>query len=277
MMQDFYNPQNLNRYAYCINNPLIYADPSGQFFSEIFESIGNFFGGIFGGKRSDNTGGPYIGNLMGDPYTRTLNGPGTINFGQLGGAKYETNNDKINITFFSPDYFGGYDDSESSPYTYEADSLMRYSAINAGESHWKLDPFNEGMGIGNVQSNRMQTVGAFLESGFEEKIGGKRGFDAIRDHIYMEVVNMSLDLALNSRYGAQIRGGIAALSPFSEDITYGALHFNATHQKNHPEDYDCNCIGWNWTMNQKGILRITNTIGGTTFFEYSDKRQPNRW
>ncbi len=29
-MQDYKNPQNLNRYSYCLNNPLKYVDPSGH-------------------------------------------------------------------------------------------------------------------------------------------------------------------------------------------------------------------------------------------------------
>jgi len=43
IMQDFYNPQNLNRYAYCINNPLIYVDPTGHLFGIDF---GGFFRGL---------------------------------------------------------------------------------------------------------------------------------------------------------------------------------------------------------------------------------------
>ena len=31
MIPDVYNPQSLNRYSYCLNNPLIYTDPSGHF------------------------------------------------------------------------------------------------------------------------------------------------------------------------------------------------------------------------------------------------------
>ena len=31
MIPDVYNPQSLNRYSYCLNNPLIYDDPSGHF------------------------------------------------------------------------------------------------------------------------------------------------------------------------------------------------------------------------------------------------------
>jgi len=30
MVSDFTNPQSLNRYTYCLNNPLIYVDPSGK-------------------------------------------------------------------------------------------------------------------------------------------------------------------------------------------------------------------------------------------------------
>ncbi|MCJ7530271.1 MAG: FG-GAP-like repeat-containing protein [Anaerolineales bacterium] len=32
LVQDLYNPQNLNRYVYCLNNPLIYVDPTGNMF-----------------------------------------------------------------------------------------------------------------------------------------------------------------------------------------------------------------------------------------------------
>ena len=31
LVPDFSNPQCLNRYAYCVNNPLMYVDPSGNF------------------------------------------------------------------------------------------------------------------------------------------------------------------------------------------------------------------------------------------------------
>lgn len=30
VVSDLYDPQSLNRYAYCVNNPLIYTDPSGH-------------------------------------------------------------------------------------------------------------------------------------------------------------------------------------------------------------------------------------------------------
>lgn len=33
-MTDEYNPQSLNRYVYCLNNPLIYTDPTGNFWQK---------------------------------------------------------------------------------------------------------------------------------------------------------------------------------------------------------------------------------------------------
>jgi len=33
IVPDPYNPQSLNRYAYCLNNPLIYTDPSGNYWN----------------------------------------------------------------------------------------------------------------------------------------------------------------------------------------------------------------------------------------------------
>ncbi len=32
VIPDQYNPQSLNRYSYCLNNPLIYTDPTGHFY-----------------------------------------------------------------------------------------------------------------------------------------------------------------------------------------------------------------------------------------------------
>jgi hypothetical protein len=36
--------QNFNRYSYCLNNPLMYIDPTGQMFSPYFDKTGNFLG-----------------------------------------------------------------------------------------------------------------------------------------------------------------------------------------------------------------------------------------
>ncbi len=44
VIQDLYNLQNFNRYSYCLNNPLKYTDPDGEFFfGTIFTFIRDFF------------------------------------------------------------------------------------------------------------------------------------------------------------------------------------------------------------------------------------------
>ncbi|MDD1770703.1 MAG: hypothetical protein LUO79_06430 [Methanomassiliicoccales archaeon] len=42
-------PQILNRYVYCVNSPLIHADPSGRFFNLIAAAIGAVVGAVIGG------------------------------------------------------------------------------------------------------------------------------------------------------------------------------------------------------------------------------------
>jgi len=49
------DPQTLNRYTYCRNNPLIYIDPSGNFFVAMI--IGAIIGAIIGGAVAAVTGG----------------------------------------------------------------------------------------------------------------------------------------------------------------------------------------------------------------------------
>jgi RHS repeat-associated protein len=49
------NSQNYNRYSYCLNNPLIYSDPSGDFFWIPF-AIGAIIGGYTGYKIADAKG-----------------------------------------------------------------------------------------------------------------------------------------------------------------------------------------------------------------------------
>lgn len=42
-IQDLSDLQNLNRYAYVLNNPLSYIDPSGYFFQQLWSGVKNFF------------------------------------------------------------------------------------------------------------------------------------------------------------------------------------------------------------------------------------------
>lgn len=62
MVPDFTNPQCLNRYAYCVNNPLAYVDPSGH---NPFV-IGFIIGAIIAGIQSDwDTGQMLVGGVIG--------------------------------------------------------------------------------------------------------------------------------------------------------------------------------------------------------------------
>ncbi|UCB57822.1 MAG: hypothetical protein JSV30_04565 [Candidatus Omnitrophota bacterium] len=54
IVQDSSDPQSLNRYAYCRNNPIKYVDPSGHFFQII---LGAIIGAIIGVAVSAATGG----------------------------------------------------------------------------------------------------------------------------------------------------------------------------------------------------------------------------
>jgi RHS repeat-associated protein len=56
IVPNFHSPQSLNRYAYCVNNPLIYVDPSGHANVEYgLDENGESYGG-FGGLGIGNPG-----------------------------------------------------------------------------------------------------------------------------------------------------------------------------------------------------------------------------
>ncbi|MGB9716478.1 MAG: RHS repeat domain-containing protein, partial [Thermodesulfovibrionales bacterium] len=64
IVQDPYDPQTLNRYSYARNNPLLYTDPSGQFFLEII--VGALIGAAIGGTVAAITEGDILqGMAMG--------------------------------------------------------------------------------------------------------------------------------------------------------------------------------------------------------------------
>jgi len=73
IVQDPYDPQILNRYAYCRNNPLVYIDPSGHFFGTGF-IVGAILGGIFAAVQNNcDVGsillGATIGGISGGVFT----------------------------------------------------------------------------------------------------------------------------------------------------------------------------------------------------------------
>jgi RHS repeat-associated protein len=77
---DPYDPQNLNRYSYVINNPQNYIDPDG-YFHQVKKPkkpgfFKKFFGGILGAIVFLVTGDPFLGLLTANTVSGGLNGGG---------------------------------------------------------------------------------------------------------------------------------------------------------------------------------------------------------
>jgi RHS repeat-associated protein len=147
-------------------------------------------------------------------------------------------------------------------------ALKQYLAIVAGES---TDYEEEAKGIGSVIMNRLKYVCASVfNEDFVSKIGGRGSFDAIGGPIYNEVMRDSWDdiFSADYKYASVISGaGIALIS--GKDYSYGAFFWNASDQQ-FPSDKYLNCIGSNWAAYNNGTFSITQILGGTTFFRYTN-------
>jgi len=73
IVQSPYDPQTLNRYAYCRNNPLIYIDPSGHSIYDIFYDPWDDyeFGGYTGSPYDDPWDDYEFGGHTGSPYNNS--------------------------------------------------------------------------------------------------------------------------------------------------------------------------------------------------------------
>ncbi len=75
--------QNYNRYSYCMNNPVMYSDPTGEIFG-IDDAIivGAMIGAFFGGIRADQKGESFLGGMIKGAFIGGLGGA----LGGIGGA-----------------------------------------------------------------------------------------------------------------------------------------------------------------------------------------------
>jgi RHS repeat-associated protein len=261
IMQDYYNPQNLNRYAYCINNPLIYVDPTGHFFFGM--SFG--FGGSSGfsssfdldfgyGKLSAPLSGGFSGGTRNSVWGRNAGDrSGHVKLGTVGVAAYQIYGGNITFNYMSTNLLLG-----MTTRTCPLDAFRQAYSMIAGEA----EDFDAGRMIADTLENIMKRAGVSFKSGFLETLGGRPRFNAIRDPIYNSLVDKSFSQALASVHSEKIKGAIAGfLSPL--DTSRGAYFWNATYQR-HTDD-----IGFNWSSYNKGILVITNETKETTFFKYN--------
>jgi RHS repeat-associated protein len=76
VVPDWTNPQSLNRYAYCMNNPLRYVDPSGHFWGAFFAAIvwGALIGAAVGGFVAAAQGGDVVQGIIQGATTGAISG-----------------------------------------------------------------------------------------------------------------------------------------------------------------------------------------------------------
>lgn len=140
------------------------------------------------------------------------------------------------------------------------DATRQFIAIVVGESTNNTD---EAAAIGSVMMNRLDAKNATLSDGFVSKIGGAGQYDAIGGKAYNSIMKSSWDDILSSDniYYNRIAGAIMSLS--GTDYSCGAYIWNASTPR----------TGFNWRMYDKGVYKITTTVGGTTFFRYSNSKK----
>jgi len=82
--------QNFNRYSYCLNNPLVYADPDGELAWFIPVIIGAIIGGTSGAVMADNAGAEgfweWAGYIGGGALVGGLSGGAAAGVSALGGG-----------------------------------------------------------------------------------------------------------------------------------------------------------------------------------------------
>jgi RHS repeat-associated protein len=76
------NPQTLNRYSYCVNNPVNYTDPSGHFLF-LPARIGALIGGLIGGINAAINGGNFFEGFFGGALVGLGAGFGAFSFASV--------------------------------------------------------------------------------------------------------------------------------------------------------------------------------------------------
>lgn len=167
------NPQNYNRYAYALNNPLVYTDPSGEFiFSAVLPGIGTIidaacWGAVLGG-------GGYTASVA-----FSQGGFNNWNWGQFGSA--------VGMGAISGAATAGIGSAFGSVgnFAHESIRAVTHGAVNGLISEASGGDFLSGFaagGLGSLGGSLFSQVGSFSNT-----VGGQIGFSSLSGGIGAEL------------------------------------------------------------------------------------------
>ncbi len=115
IVPDLYNPQSLNRYAYCLNNPVRYVDPSGHYPGTLDGSDS------YAGHATDDAGdGSTNSGFGGGGSGAGTDGPGGNDVYELGEIVVTAEAPDPFEGYKAPDPFEGYNDGHNDSYFKQA-------------------------------------------------------------------------------------------------------------------------------------------------------------
>ncbi len=160
IVPDLFNPQSLNRYAYCLNNPLKYTDPTGHF-GIAGAAIGAFNGALSAGISAARAQEASLGQIAGAVALGATIGAMTGSFGQMG----------LSGTFGTA--IGGFVGASVGSYTAEG---ITNAALGKGfQANKKTAAINGLIGAGAAVLGKVATVtdnAAALLEGHIGRVGG---------------------------------------------------------------------------------------------------------
>ncbi|OGS15759.1 MAG: hypothetical protein A2251_08735 [Elusimicrobia bacterium RIFOXYA2_FULL_47_53] len=169
IVQDLYDPQNLNRYSYCRNNPIIYTDPSGhEFWDDLGKGIATYLTGPLGlvaNAATSNFSSGWDGKKAGDAYSTQLLYAGIAAASLTGAYLGSVVSEAMGMGgsgFFATVGSGGIEGAFASGAGYSGMTAM------TGQS-WNGDEFFQTMGRGFVMGAAIASAGY----GYEKIVGYK--------------------------------------------------------------------------------------------------------
>jgi len=204
LVPDFTNPQCLNRYAYCVNSPLMYVDPSGQIFGIDDLLIYIVVSAVLNGVVSEASGGDFWDGALNGAIMAASVGIFGIPGGAIGGAVVAAKDDgnilegaTIGLIGTAAGYGIGIGLSGiENPYLHFATSVMGGGLLSGGIAELAGGSFADGFTAGAIGATLAYAYGRVVDKykNYREKVGVES----------REAANESLRLieAPTSPYGA---------------------------------------------------------------------------